>query len=43
MKRKNVKSVHKSKWRKHVKEKIGKPIEERTKQEMGNKVKRLGQ
>ena len=31
--------MSKSKWKKQVKEKIGKSIEERTKQEMANKSK----
>ena len=31
--------MSKSKWKKQVKEKIGKSIEERTKQEMSNKTK----
>ena len=34
---KNLESMSKSKWKKQVKEKIGKP-EERTKQEMKNKA-----
>ena len=36
---KNVESMSKSKSKKQVKEKIGKSIEERTKQEMINKTK----
>ena len=36
---KYVENMSKSKWKKQVKEKIGKPIEKRTKQEMTNKTK----
>ena len=36
---KNVESMSKSKWKKQVKEKIGKSIEQRTNQEMINKTK----
>ena len=36
---KNMENISKSKWKKRVKGKIGKPIEERTKQEMTNKTK----
>ena len=36
---KNVESMSKSKWKKQVKEKIGKATEERTKQEMIHKTK----
>ena len=36
---KNVENMSKSKWKKQVKGKIGKSIEERTKQEMTNKTK----
>ena len=36
---KNVESMSKSKWRKQMKEKIGKPKEKRAKQEMINKTK----
>ena len=39
VKLKNVENMSKSKWKKQVKEKIGKSIEERTKQEMTNKTK----
>ena len=39
LKIKNVENMSKSKWKKQVKEKIGKSIEERTKQEMANKTK----
>ena len=39
VKLKNVKNMSKSKWKKQVKGKIGKSIEERTKQEMTNKTK----
>ena len=39
LKLKNVKNMSKSKWKKQVKEKIGKSIEERTKHEMTNKTK----
>ena len=39
VKLKNVESMSKSKWKKQVKEKIGKSMEERTKQEMTNKTK----
>ena len=35
----NVENMSKSEWKKQVKEKIGKSIEERTKQEMTNKTK----
>ena len=34
----NVESMSESQWKKQVKEKIGKSIEERTKQEMINKM-----
>ena len=37
LKIKNVENMSKSKWKKQVKEKIVKSIEERTKQEMANK------
>ena len=36
---KNVENMNKSKWKKQVKGKIGKSIEERTKQEMTSKIK----
>ena len=39
LKIKNVENMSKSKWKKQVKEKIGKSIEERTRQEMANKTK----
>ena len=39
VKLKNVENMSKSKWKKQVKEKIGKSIEERTKQEMIKKTK----
>ena len=39
LKVKNVENMSKSKWKKQVKEKIGKSTEERTKQEMANKTK----
>ena len=39
VKLKNVEDMSKSKWKKQVKEKIGKSVEERTKQEMANKTK----
>ena len=39
LKIKNVENMSKSKWKKQVKGKIGKSIEERTKQEMANKTK----
>ena len=39
LKMKNVENMNKSKWKKQVKEKIGKSIEERTKQELANKTK----
>ena len=39
VKLKNVKNMSKSKWKKQVKGKIGKLIEERAKQEMTNKTK----
>ena len=39
VKLKNVENMSKYKWKKQVKEKIGKSIEERTKQEMTNKTK----
>ena len=39
VKLKNVENMSKSKWKKQVKEKIEKLIEERTKQEMTNKTK----
>ena len=39
MKIKNVESMSKSKWKKQMKEKIGKSIDERAKQEMTNKTK----
>ena len=39
VKLKNVENMSKSKWKKQVKEKIGKSIEERIKQEMTNKTK----
>ena len=39
LKIKNVENMSKFKWKKQVKEKIGKSIEERTKQEMINKTK----
>ena len=35
----NVENMSKSKWKRQVKGKIGKSIEERTKQEMANKTK----
>ena len=39
LKMKNMEHMSKSKWKKHVKEKIEKSIEKRTKQEMANKTK----
>ena len=39
VKLKNVEDMSKSKWKKQVKEKIGKSVEKRTKQEMANKTK----
>ena len=39
VKTKKVENMSKSKWKNEVKEKIGKSIEERTKQEMANKTK----
>ena len=39
VKLKNVENMNKSKWKKQVKDKIGKSIEERTKQELTNKTK----
>ena len=39
LKMKNVDHMRKSKWKKHVKGKIGKLIEKRTKQGMANKTK----
>ena len=39
LKLKNVENINKSKWKKQVKEKIRKSIEEGTKQEMTNKTK----
>ena len=39
LKIKNVENMSQSKWKKQVKEKIAKSIEERTKQEMANKTK----
>ena len=39
LKTKNVENMGKSKWKKQVKEKLGKSFEERTKQEMANKAK----
>ena len=39
MKIKNVESMSKSKWKKQMKEKIGKSIDERAKQEITNKTK----
>ena len=39
VKLKNVEDMSKSKWKQQVKEKIGKSVEERTKQEMANKTK----
>ena len=39
LKIKNLENMSKSKWKKHVKEKIAKSIKERTKQKMTNQTK----